>query len=302
MVKAWAYAVVSLLFAAIIAAEDLVLSRGYIRERLPIGSVVGVLSDADSPDAVFSLVSGSGDDDNAKFAIQGRLLRSATILTAGSASIRIHSEGSGGTDELALVVTVYPIVPGWVMGWGSSFLYGDTPVWTPPDSLGQVEAIGTGYDVAYAIRIDGSLVKWQPPSSTFDVIRPPQNWVAVDGGLDIAVALRGDGTVETLFGTPPPAGLTGVIAIACGNRFCLALKNDGSVVTWGAADALYPQVLAVPGDIGQVVAIAAGDDLGLALRSDGTIKGWGRDNIGQASGFCGKCTQSTGCNARPDEF
>ena len=37
--------------------------------------------------------------------------------------------------------------------------------------------------------------------------------------------------------TDVPAGLTGVVAVAAGDEFSLALKSDGTVVGWGATDA-----------------------------------------------------------------
>lgn len=270
------------------AGADLTLSRTHLRERLPVGSVVGVLADADSPDAVFTLVAGSGDGDNAKFAIDGRLVRSTAVLQASTpaASIRVRSVGSGGTEERSLALTIDALALGRVMGWGSDYSHGDTPGWTPPDSLGMVDTICAGYNRAYAIRADGAIVSWSYTADDVAVERQPQadgqRWIALAADLTYVVALRLDGTVEVLSGAAPPAGLAGVVAIAAGQRFALALKNDGTVVAWGDAQAL-PAVLAVPA-LGQVVAIAAGIDFGLALRSDGTIQGWGQDNIAQASG------------------
>ncbi len=69
-----------------------------------------------------------------------------------------------------------------------------------------------------------------------------------------------------------PAGLTGVVAVAAGDRHSLALKADGTVVAWGGNDA--GQTIVPPG-LNDVVAIAAGGYHSLALKADGTIVSWG---------------------------
>ena len=65
-----------------------------------------------------------------------------------------------------------------------------------------------------------------------------------------------------------PAGLFGVIAIDAGDRSGIALKADGTIVTWPNAS--------VPPGLEDIVAVAAGrQSTALALRSDGTVKAWG---------------------------
>jgi alpha-tubulin suppressor-like RCC1 family protein len=93
--------------------------------------------------------------------------------------------------------------------------------------------------------------------------------------------------------------LTGVIAIAIGTNFSLALKSDGTVWAWGNNDnwqlgdgtitarSTPVQVC----DVGQtdcatnpltgVIAIAAGGQHSLALKSNGTVVAWGRNGDGQ---------------------
>ena len=56
----------------------------------------------------------------------------------------------------------------------------------------------------------------------------------------------------------------------------MALKSDGTVVTWGWDG--YGLDL-IPSDLNDVIAIsAAGDGHSFALRSDGTLVGWGRNS------------------------
>src|SRR5207249_9936969 len=64
----------------------------------------------------------------------------------------------------------------------------------------------------------------------------------------------------------PPAGLSNVTAIAAGDYFNMALKCDGTVVTWGAGPG-------VPADLSDVVEIAAGR-IAAALKADGSALAW----------------------------
>lgn len=65
-----------------------------------------------------------------------------------------------------------------------------------------------------------------------------------------------------------PSGLGNVIAIATGPAHSLALREDGSVVTWGAT-------VSTPSKVSNVVAVAAGNAHNLALRDDGSLVSWG---------------------------
>jgi alpha-tubulin suppressor-like RCC1 family protein len=75
-----------------------------------------------------------------------------------------------------------------------------------------------------------------------------------------------------------PTGLTNVVAIAVGLRHNMALRNDGTVVTWGAcpgSTGIFP--VKTPEGLSNVIAIAAGTGHCLALKDDGTVVGWGYD-------------------------
>ncbi len=65
-----------------------------------------------------------------------------------------------------------------------------------------------------------------------------------------------------------PAGLGNVITLATGPAHSLALREDGSVVTWGVT-------VPTPAKVSNVVAVAAGFAHNLALRDDGTVVSWG---------------------------
>src|SRR2546425_1270418 len=76
---------------------------------------------------------------------------------------------------------------------------------------------------------------------------------------------------------PLPAGLTNIIAVAAGLRRNMALREDGTVVTWGRIPIRPPE------DLRDVVAIAIGSSHYLALRDDGTVVAWGSNFYGQTN-------------------
>lgn len=83
--------------------------------------------------------------------------------------------------------------------------------------------------------------------------------------------------------TNVPADLTDAKAIAAGSYHSIALKRDGTVVSWGDGWLEFPGVLAVPSGLKDVKAIAAGGGHNLALRTDGTVVAWGMNEYGQSS-------------------
>ncbi len=66
----------------------------------------------------------------------------------------------------------------------------------------------------------------------------------------------------------PPAGLSGVTAIAAGNSHSLALKADGTVVAWGSN---FAGETTVPAGLTGVTAIAAGTYHSLAIVHAGSL-------------------------------
>ncbi|HEV2764537.1 MAG TPA: S8 family serine peptidase, partial [Pyrinomonadaceae bacterium] len=87
------------------------------------------------------------------------------------------------------------------------------------------------------------------------------------------------------------SGVSGATAVAAGNGFGLALRNDGTVWAWGdnslgqLGSAEVPlgkrnQAVRVRG-LSNVTAVAAGSAHGLALRSDGTVWSWGWNGVGE---------------------
>ncbi len=95
------------------APSDIMLSGSSIAENLPVNTVIGTLSTAD-PDEndshIYTLVSGTGSDDNTHFNISGNRLRtdeSFNFETASSYTLRLRSTDAGGRwIEKVFIITV----------------------------------------------------------------------------------------------------------------------------------------------------------------------------------------------------
>ena len=134
-----------------------------------------------------------------------------------------------------------------------------------------------------------SLVVAGPGASA---LAAPIRAAAANGAVawgDNSAGQLGNGTV-TASGIPVGVGnLSGVKALAAGDRFTLALRTNGTVEAWGdnthgqlgdgttaSADVPVP----VKGLTG-VTAVAAGGAHALALLSNGTVVAWGDNTFGQ---------------------
>jgi VCBS repeat-containing protein len=132
---------------------------------------------------------------------------------------------------------------GTVTAFGDNFLGGCNV----PAGLSGVVAVSTGDSISLALKSDGTVVEW-----------------------------GGDAGWGPMFGRPP-AGLTGVVAIARAAHG-LALKSDGTVVAWGDNTS---NKATVPAGLNNVVAIAASEYASFALKSDGTVVAWGGNPNGE---------------------
>ena len=173
-----------------------------------------------------------------------------------------------------------------VVAWGanSSGQLGDgsisqqtTPV--AVSGLTNVIAIAAGASHSLAVKSDGSVWSWGLNTS---------------GQLGIGNTTT---TSRSTAGTVPNLGSgSGIIAVAAGAKFSMALSSDGAVWTWGlngngqlgdgtlTFKSAPVQVIAPvlpPSTNAKVVAIAAGGAFSLALKSDGTLLAWGANSNGQ---------------------
>ncbi|TEB08065.1 Regulator of chromosome condensation (RCC1) repeat protein [Pelotomaculum schinkii] len=163
----------------------------------------------------------------------------------------------------------------WAWGDGAQGKLGDgstetkyTPVQV--SSLTEVTAAAPGYNHTLALKDDGTVWAWG---------------YNLYGQLGNGVS----GTSGTRTVPEQVYGLTGVQAIAAGDGFSLALKNDGTVWAWGKNS--YGQLGIGAGGsrtvaeqvygLTDVQAIAAGKEHALALKNDGTVWAWGKNSEGQ---------------------
>ncbi|MFN8516238.1 MAG: cell wall anchor protein [Chloroflexia bacterium] len=218
----------------------------------------------------------------------------AVLLPPGA---RVTAIAAGFAHSLAL------LADGTVLAWGSDGFngqLGDGTVGTPSDvptpqpvllpTGARVTAIAAGLNHSLALLADGTLLAW---------------------GADNFGQL-GDGTAGGSSEAPTPQpvpGVTGVVAIAAGSGYNLALKADGTVVAWGrdgngqlgdgspqfSGCGCHPNAQPVPG-LTNIVAIAAGFFHNFALKSDGTLMTWGANNNGQLGDGT---TVNSGCFCRP---
>ncbi len=192
-----------------------------------------------------------------------------------------------------------------------------------PDTLRRFfTQIDAGDHHSLALKNDGTVWTWggSHVSKLPEQVQGLTDIIVVSAGYRHSLALKNDGTVwawgNNSFGqlgdgawesTEIPVqvkSLTSIIAIEAGGTkyesatgassinsqssgFSIALKDDGTVWTWGSNSVLWndtaksnklPQQMSVLTDI---IAIAAGGFHKLALRQDGTVWAWGDNHFGQ---------------------
>jgi uncharacterized repeat protein (TIGR01451 family) len=131
---------------------------------------------------------------------------------------------------------------------------------------------------------------------------------AIAGGGKHTLALRGDGTVwawgmsafgqlgdgqpfSTIMGLPVQVvGLTGVTAVSAGEHYSVALRNDGTVWTWGYNDngqlgdgtTTERRAPVQVSGLNNVTAISAGQEAHtVVVKADGTVWAWGENRFGE---------------------
>ena len=217
--------------------------------------------------------------------------------------------GNGGTTDSSTPVAV----TGLGAGSGVVALSGNAP------PLSATSLSGNGHSMA--LKSDGTVLGWGNNNSgqvgnfsTVDQLTPVgvfglgsgSGVIAISAGGSHSLALKSDGTVlawggnnsgqlgnGTLTGSVVPVQIlgagSGVVAVSAGAAFSMALKSNGTVLTWGNnasgqlgnwtfTDSSVPVgVVGVSG----VKQVAAGAAFSLALLTNGTVKSWGNNASGQ---------------------
>ena len=82
--------------------------------------------------------------------------------------------------------------------------------------------------------------------------------------------MKSDGTVAGWGSQQLPGGLSNIVAMVAGSSQNVALRRDGSVVTWPVSSGTFT---VVPG-LSNVIALATSSSVNMALRQDGTAWKW----------------------------
>ncbi|MGD0743784.1 MAG: hypothetical protein ABSA45_01380 [Verrucomicrobiota bacterium] len=140
---------------------------------------------------------------------------------------------------------------GTVTHWGEETVYKDA---TPPVGLSNVVAVAAGANHSVALKSDGTVIGWGFNNFGQATGIPNTNSPGVSAGQ-----VRVSGQV-----------LSNVASISAGRGYSMALKKDGTIITWGRmVNDLYP--VTVPEGLSNVVAIAAGDNFCLVITTNSAI-------------------------------
>lgn len=166
-------------------------------------------------------------------------------------------------------------------------LYGTADVWGDyrinageEHQLAQISAISRGY---VGLMSDGSVIC---RSHSMSYIYPPSpngGFTSIAAGFDHCVGLRQNGSV-LCWGADAKGDLTvplpnqDFVAVNASMWFSMGLKNDGSVVCWGDNSHLQ---CSVPEPNTGYSAIAGGAWHSVGLKTDGSVVCWGNNDYGQ---------------------
>ncbi len=187
---------------------------------------------------------------------------------------------------------------GTVTAWGYNG-HGGCDV---PAGLSDVSFVAAGgYEsqgAGFAVKTDGTVIGWGTPLEIngywswrrVDEYDDDGNWIGGHEEQYWYTYTNGWDTVSTM-----PSDLSDVVQVAVGGDLAVALKADGSVVSWGretgwweqeydeetdswndvwVREELYAPLL----EATDIVQVAVGGQFAIALKADGTLVAWGNDD------------------------
>ena len=162
------------------------------------------------------------------------------------------------------------------------------PSTIPSSALSNVVSIAAGYGHALALTKNGGVVAWGLNTSGETQVpdRAKSNVISIAAGNRTSAALTASGEVlvwgagNNYYGTLniPDNAKSGIVQIAVDDHV-LALRNDGTVISWGAN---YVGQSSIPSGLSNVVTISAASGSSVALTLDGRVVSWGNAGFFQS--------------------
>ena len=239
------------------APTGISLSDTDVLEKMPRGTRVGVLTtiDMDNPSDShdYSLVTGTGDSDNDRFAIDGNELVVRSGLLADSYSVRIQTEDAGGnTYQQSLDITIDSLTGTGSFGAQATHAAGTAPLTVTTgdfDADGALDVAVANYESDEVSVLLGDGAGGFGPQATHAAGTGCRSVTTADfdadGVLDLAVAnyrsdevsvLLGDGAGGFAPHTDPPSAAGGNPKSVTAGDFDSDGALDLAVVNYGSND------------------------------------------------------------------
>ncbi|RBL66866.1 hypothetical protein C3E98_035200, partial [Pseudomonas sp. MWU13-2625] len=180
---------------------------------------------------------------------------------------------------------------------GTVFAFGDPSVGGDASGVAAklsnvVKVYSTDYSFI-ALKKDGSVVTWgqnfdNTSTGLYDGSEPmPQANLSLLSNRNVIAALSQSGVVSTIGSVifdrgadfnDPKKGISNVAKVFASKTAFVALKQDGTVASWG--DSQLNNVASVQAQLNNVVTVASTENAFAALKKDGTVVTWGDETRG----------------------